>query len=94
MHGWLDFDAHHHSPAGPPRDGELYIHPLAPALPLHVDEASPPLEVRCPVLLHDGQIEVLLPLGRKSVYKTQSRLSEKDRVVLVLPVSIVHATTT
>ena len=94
MYGWLDPDAHHHSPAGSPRDGELYSDPLAPALPLHVDEASQPLEVSGPVLLHDGQIEVLLPLGRKSVYKTQSRLSEKDRVVLVFSVPTVPTTTT
>ena len=94
MYGWLDPDAHHHSPAGSPRDGELHIYPLAPALPLHVDEASPPLEVSGPVLLHDGQVEMLLPSGGKSVYKTKPRLPEKNRVVLVLSVSIISTTTT
>ena len=94
MHGWLDFDAHYYSPAGPPRDGELHLYPLALALSLHVDEAPPPLEVRSPILLHDGQVEVLLPSRGKSVHKTQPRLSEEDRVVLVLSVSIISATTT
>ena len=68
MHGWLDFDVHYYSLAGPPRDGELHLYPLALALSLHADEASPSLEARSPILLHDGQVEVLLPFGRKSVY--------------------------
>ena len=72
----------------------VYHDLMAPAIPLHAFEALAPLEVRSPVLLHYSQTEAFFPARGKSMYEEEPCLSEKNRVLLVLPVQDVYATFT